>query len=552
MIVQVGAEGVLLVDTQTADDAPRVFGAVRTLSPEPIRWIVNTSARIDHMGGNDALAGSARRRRRSAGLDIVSHQNVVRRLRRRGGRFARRLAERRLLHAHKDFFFNGEAVIVTHMPAARTDGDSIVFFRRSDVISHRRSVHARPISGHRSRHRRQRAGLIDALNASCDLAVPGKYQEGGTYVIPGHGRICDEADVVEYRDMVTIVRDRVQDLIKKGMTLEQVKAAQAHARLRRRILAAGSTTPDVFVEAVYRESHENARHVHESPRCRRSRLAAACSCCRLGLLAQPPGRGGPPAPPKTPKDAAPVDLTGYWVSVVTEDWRWRMVTPIKGDFASLPSIPKDARSGCRGIRRRTKRPAKQCKAYGAAAIMRMPGRLHITWQDERTLKIETDAGTQTRLLHFGGQAAEPPARPVAGLFGRRSGNNPCAEPARRCRDSAPRGRVRGGRSLEVVTTQLRPGYLRKNGAPYSANAVVVRVSSISRRSATATSGSSSPPSCDDPAVSDRAVRHQHELQETAGCIRVESNPLLRALTQLRQRPPGQFCEPDVYRISINI
>jgi hypothetical protein len=171
----------------------------------------------------------------------------------------------------------------------------------------------------------------------------------------------------------------------------------------------------------------------------------------------------PRAPvPATGKAAAPVDLTGYWVSVVTEDWRWRMVTPLKGDAASIP-INAAARQVVDAWD-----PAKdeaaglQCKSYGAPAVMRIPGRLHITWQDDNTLKIETDAGTQTRLFHFGGPAPEhPPASwqgysaarwipqeaPGGGLGVRRAANPP--------------------RSLEVMTTQLRSGYLRKNGVPYS-------------------------------------------------------------------------------------
>src|SRR5437764_2091774 len=116
-------------------------------------------------------------------------------------------------------------------------------------------------------------------------------------------------------------------------------------------------------------------------------------------------RGGPPAPPRSPKEAAPVDLTGYWVSLVTEDWRWRMVTPLKGDSASVP-VNQAAKAVMNAWD-----PAKdeaagnQCKAYGAAAIMRLPGRLRISWQDDNTLKVETDAGTQTRIFHFGGTPA---------------------------------------------------------------------------------------------------------------------------------------------------
>src|SRR5580765_674399 len=122
--------------------------------------------------------------------------------------------------------------------------------------------------------------------------------------------------------------------------------------------------------------------------------------------AQPPGRGGPPAPPKSPREASPVDLTGYWVSVVSEDWRWRMVTPIKGDFASIPLNAEGRRVGLTWDPAKDEAAVEACRAYGAADIMRVPGRLHITWQDDRTLKIETDAGTQTRLLRFG---STPPA-----------------------------------------------------------------------------------------------------------------------------------------------
>ena len=185
------------------------------------------------------------------------------------------------------------------------------------------------------------------------------------------------------------------------------------------------------------------------------------------------GRGGA-QPPKSAKEAAPVDLTGYWVSIVTEDWRWRMVTPLKGDSASVPVTTAARKVIDAWDPAKDEAAGLQCKAYGAPAIMRIPGRVHITWQDDNTLKIETDAGTQTRLFHFAigtGQAkppehAEPswqgysvanwerPIRPpeASGLGVQRVGNN--------------------GRSLEVMTTQLRPGYLRKNGVPYSANATV--------------------------------------------------------------------------------
>jgi hypothetical protein len=183
------------------------------------------------------------------------------------------------------------------------------------------------------------------------------------------------------------------------------------------------------------------------------------------------GRGAPKGPPPTPKAAAPVDFTGYWVSVVTEDWRWRMVTPIKGDFAGIPLNAEGRKLGDAWDPAKDEASGNQCKAYGAPAIMRVPGRLHITWQDDDTLRIDTDSGTQTRLLHFAGAptaSAEPSwqgyslaqwEKPLRGTGLPQAGLGATREGA-------------AGRSLEVVTTQLRPGYLRKNGPPYSATAVL--------------------------------------------------------------------------------
>src|SRR3984893_4705579 len=120
------------------------------------------------------------------------------------------------------------------------------------------------------------------------------------------------------------------------------------------------------------------------------------------------GRGGGQAgPPPSPRDAAPMDLTGYWVSIVTEDWRYRMVTPAKGDYASVPLNPEGRKVADTWDPAKDEASSNQCKSYGAAAIMRVPGRLHITWEDDHTMKIETDAGAQTRMLHFG--AGQPSA-----------------------------------------------------------------------------------------------------------------------------------------------
>jgi hypothetical protein len=195
------------------------------------------------------------------------------------------------------------------------------------------------------------------------------------------------------------------------------------------------------------------------------------------ILAQgvpPPSGIGPPGGPQGPKSAqasAPVDFTGYWVSVVSEDWRWRMVTPIKGDFASIPLNNEARRIGNAWDPDKDTASGEQCKSYGAAAIMRVPGRVHISWADENTLKVETDAGTQTRLFHFTSKPAPNDKsswqgysianweRPVRGSGAPGFGLGATREGAH-------------GKSLEVVTRQLRAGYLRKNGPPYSENAVL--------------------------------------------------------------------------------
>jgi hypothetical protein len=183
----------------------------------------------------------------------------------------------------------------------------------------------------------------------------------------------------------------------------------------------------------------------------------------LAAHAQPAGRG---APPPAPRESAAVDLTGYWVSVIVEDWKWRMVTPKKGVFEGIPLNAEGRKVGESWDPVRDEAAGQQCKAYGAANIMRLPGRLHITWEDASTLKIETDAGTQTRLLRFGTAAAAPAGPPTA------QGRSIASWAP------APGGRGRGGAgprpggSLKVVTTNLTPGYVRKNGAPHSGSAIV--------------------------------------------------------------------------------
>jgi len=187
--------------------------------------------------------------------------------------------------------------------------------------------------------------------------------------------------------------------------------------------------------------------------------------------AQPPRRGSRGGPPLSPREGAPIDLTGYWVSVISEDWRWRMVTPAKDDFAGIPFTPEGRKVGDTWDPAKDESSGDVCKAYGTATIMRLPGRLHITWQDDTTLKIETDTGMQTRLLHFADKAPEnaQPARqgytlahwetPERGLGTPRPGFGATREGSQ-------------GRALEAVTAHLLPGYLRKNGFPLSGNATV--------------------------------------------------------------------------------
>src|SRR4051812_36554316 len=176
-------------------------------------------------------------------------------------------------------------------------------------------------------------------------------------------------------------------------------------------------------------------------------LAAATASAQRGR-----GRGAP----ASPREGAAIDLTGYWVSVISEDWKFRMVTPKKGVYDSLTLNAEGRRVADTWDPAKDEAAGEQCRAYGAANVMRIPGRLHITWQDDSTLKIETDAGTQTRLLHF----TDSPAGDASWQ------GHSVAEWER-----AP-GRGAQGGNLKVITTNLKPGYVRKNGAPYSAKTTV--------------------------------------------------------------------------------
>jgi len=185
---------------------------------------------------------------------------------------------------------------------------------------------------------------------------------------------------------------------------------------------------------------------------------------RCGVQAQ--GRRG--APPQVPKAAAPIDLTGYWVSVITEDWRVRMVTPNKGNYESVPLTPAGRRVADGWDPAKDEAAGNQCNAYAAPGLMRIPGRLHITWQDDNTLRLDTDSGTQSRLFHFMGPEVQTPA-------GQKSLQGYSRAQWEFAAALDGEGRVVPGvrkGNLKAVTTLLKGGYLRKNGVPFSENAVL--------------------------------------------------------------------------------
>ena len=213
-------------------------------------------------------------------------------------------------------------------------------------------------------------------------------------------------------------------------------------------------------------------HIPRTLQCRQLLvLAATLAAIQVQALAQgppgAPGRGGPaqPAVPPLVRPPRPVDLTGYWVSVVTTaDWRLRMVPPPKGDFAAVRMTPAAIKLASAWDPAKDEAAGEQCKAYGAAGIMHIPGRLHITQKDEKTLQVDLDAGTQTRLFHLGDWKAPAGEATLQG-------------------ESLAQWDTSGTGGLKVVTNRMKPGYLRRNGAPYSGNAVLTEYFDLVRQSA---------------------------------------------------------------------
>jgi glyoxylase-like metal-dependent hydrolase (beta-lactamase superfamily II) len=262
--VQVGPDGVLIVDSGSGERSDDVIAAVRTLTERPLRWIINTHLHPDHTGGNGQIAKTGRSVPQltiGAGklfndgdqtATIVAHENVLKRMS-VGQETNENLPLSSFFGKEKELFFNGEPIQIIHQEAAHTDGDVFVFFRRSDVVASGDVFVTTTYPVIEESTGGTINGFIDAVNELIHIMIPEQKQEGGTYVIPGHGRLSDEADVVEFQEMVTIVRDRIRGMVNQGMTLEQVKAAKPTLDYDARYGTKSATwTPDKFVEAVYR------------------------------------------------------------------------------------------------------------------------------------------------------------------------------------------------------------------------------------------------------------------------------------------------------------
>jgi cyclase len=260
---QIGEDGILLVDSGSGDANDKVIAALRKLSNKPIRIILNTHVHPDHMGGNEQLAkagslgggGRADERPRPGAL-VLAHEAVLTEVSspdRKPPVPQAAWPTEGYPGEWKEVFSNGEAIQLMHAPAAHTDGDSLIFFRRSDVIATGDVFDTNSYPVIDTARGGTIHGVVAALNKIIDITIPKDWQEGGTMVIPGHGRICDEADVVEYRDTITIIRDRIEDMIKKGMTLEQVKAARPTLEYDARYGSeTGPWTTTMFIEAAYK------------------------------------------------------------------------------------------------------------------------------------------------------------------------------------------------------------------------------------------------------------------------------------------------------------
>jgi cyclase len=275
---QVGTDGVVVVDSGSTASADAVVAAIKKVTPQPIRYVINSSADPDHVGGNATIAKAGQTLFTQGGgvgigadflgggASILSVEQVLTRM---SGPAAQpkfpsaAWPTETFDQPRKYMYLNGEGIEIFHQPAAHTDGDAIVFFRRSDVIVAGDVFDTTRFPVIDTAKGGTIQGEIAALQKLVDTAIPSVpivSREEGTLIVPGHGRICDQLDVVEYRDMVTIIRDRIRDLMKQGLTLEQIKTASPARGYSRRYGAdTGAWTTNNFVEAVYRTMNQVAK-----------------------------------------------------------------------------------------------------------------------------------------------------------------------------------------------------------------------------------------------------------------------------------------------------
>ena len=263
--VQVGDEGVLVVDTLDAESSEAFIAAIKTLSDKPIRHIINTHVHADHTGGNDAVsaAGDSLYNKNYSTNDenaedrapIYAHEEVLNTMNLMENPPAfENWPTSTYFTESKDLYFIGEAVRLFHQPNAHTNGDSIVHFRGSDVISSGDVFIMTTYPYIDEANGGSINGIIDALNRIIEIAVPEALQENGTMIVPGHGRVCDESEVVEYRDMLTMIRNYIRERMNEGMTLEQIQETHPTSGFDPRWAPeSGDWTPERFVTAIYHE-----------------------------------------------------------------------------------------------------------------------------------------------------------------------------------------------------------------------------------------------------------------------------------------------------------